>query len=747
MGAVPDRFETLMQEILENHSKLRPREGDDEADTEARLNSPVQQAIRVMKRVWPLLLIAALALINIFIRAGYVIAAGLSRNPRKKARLLWLHIRRRTRLAGYRRSTQTLEPDWAYAMEAYCAGTLTLYHDYASARFAPVWTLAQYNTMLDHYREFSIAYQKKVPWVRRALAWIAPIFVMLPQTVTLLLLIMILAADTGYAQADPAQADELYNSAAISQNAELWERAIEQYSTGTRQFPEDPRFPLALGNLYFGRGLYRLAYDQYRHAERLVPDNPELLYRLSQTTGAFNDDASATTYLERLVRVDPDNITATGLLGWMYYKVHRLGDGEAFLLGALDRFGPNADFYMTLGTIYSSMFRYEDAATRYRDCIALVEATNDRLFTSIAHYNFSILESRFYHFDEAWKQTTASLAAQNRSSGHLAKGEMYLRTLNFSGVLSEYNTAYELDTSPLSKMSLAQSYQVAGQLEEARFFAEDCLHTIDTSWMMYYGLDPAGYQRDLHEILYKTYQGLAHTEERVLTRFINRFTGEIHQLLFRKYGLISAHAYKDGFSPDVLIEYYNVFDAYPGRALTYLRTAQDFEVPRIPQSAPSYLFEESRMLRRPQGLRAAIEQFDPVWERDMKAEALTELAIRSHSSTAAEDLYLLNRGALHQAGIPLPVNLAIAGTVPRLEQSIQKVLSAQGIQPVTAEACRFQMFIRIDERSTGFRVQCELFDTMQGVSLLREEIPLVDFSRTELRQFALLLSATVFQNR
>jgi tetratricopeptide (TPR) repeat protein len=246
------------------------------------------------------------------------------------------------------------------------------------------------------------------------------------------------------------------------------------------------------------------------------------------------------------------------------------------------------------------MFRSEDATQSYQNAIAGGEAAGERAFSSVAHYNLSLLETRFYHFPEALDRTNVSLASQNRSSGWLARGELYLHRLDFSRTFADYQEAYEIDNSPLSKINMAQAFQIVGRLEEARLYAEDSLKARDLSWMMNYGIDPDRYKRDLHQILWHTYSGLAETEalspyggiKDRLNSFVHlgyfRLKSAVHRHLFRKYSLLSAHAYGAAAAGanapgelrlDALIQYYNAFEAYPKRAKIYLDMARDLRRP------------------------------------------------------------------------------------------------------------------------------------------------------------------------
>jgi tetratricopeptide (TPR) repeat protein len=592
----------------------------------------------------------------------------------------------------------------------------------------------------------------------------------------------------------------MYQSAEEARESEYWELAMMLYNRGMEWYPQDARFPWALGRLYESRRLYGLAWDAYRKAETLIPYNPELLYQMGLTAAFLNETAVAAEYLERLLAISPDSLEAISNLAWMYYKLHRLGEGERLLLDAQTRFGPSPDFAMTLGTIYSEMFRYEDAKRWYLEAIEGGDAAGDRAFSSVAHYNLSLLEARFYHFPEALDRTNASLSSQNRSSGWLARGELYLHRLDFPRTFADYQEAYEIDNSPLSKINMAQAFQIAGRLEEARLYAEDCFKVRDLSWMMNYGIDPDRYKRDLHQILWHTYSGLAETEalspysglKDRLNSFVRlgfyRLKTAVHRHLFRKYSLLSAHAYgvaaptPGELRLDALIQYYNAFEAYPRRAKIYLDMARDFERPLIPPAANSYDAETGTLFKDRELLRQTIDAFDPIWERDMIADTYTELALlakgahrrneKRDAQDAAERLYALNRGGLRQKGITLPVHLrfvfntdegAVETTV-RAIKPITRLLQKAGIRDTgviddrttdsgtSLSPARFTLTLEIygltspQERKPedGWNIRCELYDAGRGTSVWQRPIPLSGLSAKDLTAFVRTLADTAF---
>jgi Tfp pilus assembly protein PilF len=796
-GVDPNLFERLMREILENRSRLRAKEGQDQAAAASGIGSFARKAALLLRAYSPPLLLLVIAALFVHIRCGCLLVSVMRREKRKQAAGLWKHALRRLRLAGYRRSAAQSEAEWALDTDRRVAGVYAMYQIAAAARFAPVFSDNDFALQQRAYRTFSAAYGKTVsPW-RRLAAWIAPPLALVlgpgkgggtgrsadkaPAALLLLLVFLALGgSETGAQNGEDAfsAADELYMDATEAKFAEFWERAIELFKEGNARYPDDPRFPWALGNLYYSRSFYALAWDEYRKAEAISPFDTDILLRLANTAGYLNRDQTSIQYYERILALDPDHKEAIGSLGWMYYKAHRLKEGEQLLGAALERFGDDPDLAMTLGTVYSDMYHYNDGKYWYEKAIAGGEALGDRLFTAVVWYNLSILETRFYRFARAMDATNASLHAQNRASGRLARGELYLRQLDLARAQKDYEAAYETDTSPLAKLNLAQVYQISGRLEEARLYAEDCLKRDDLSWMLHYGIDPDRYKRDIHEILYKTYEGLANTErfmpwglagEKIRSWFRGvsfRFKSAVHRRLYRKYSLAAADAYgaeiykgRESLPLDAFIQYYNAFETYPRRARVYLNKARDMESSLIPEAAPSYDLEEGRLLRNKGMLEQALAGLDPLWERELVSQCYREFARRGGSAPArqaAEELFALNRGALRQAGIGLPADIRLsfsgeagARAFRRSEQALRKALEKAGFQPAgggPGSPARFSLSIRIhDSTVTGYTASCELVDSVGAGKTLRYSIPLRSLSAANIAGFAGGLGGMVFR--
>jgi tetratricopeptide (TPR) repeat protein len=782
-GVDPNLFERLMREILENRSQLRVKMGQDSKNslTDTYLLARLT-AVFVKKLLVPLLIVSLLVVL-VLIRCGYLFLSVMCHNKRRKAVNLWKHARRRLWLAGYGCPSSLAESEWALRSDAVVAGTYAMYLGAAAARFAPEYHNENFITLKNNYRVFSESYRKSIsPW-RRFFAWIVPLNVRL-----MALVLLVFLAGDGRAQDGPdspqpltpeapssmeaiRDANDLFRKAIEAEYAEFWERAIDLYKEGGAKYPNDLRFPRSLGNLYYGRSLYGLAWDEYKKAELINPLDTSILFRLANTAGHLNHDRTSVEYLEKLLDLDPDNRDAISNLGWMYYKVHRLGDGERLLNQAIERLGDNADFSMTLATVYSDMYRYDEGKNWYKKAIAQAEPM--RSFTAVAHYNLSILESRFYHYNLAMDEANASLDAQNRASGLLARGELNMRRLDLEKAQTDFQAAREIDPSPLAKINLAQTYQISGRLEEARLYALDCLKAGDNSWMINYGIDPIRYKRDIHEILYKTYSGLTRAErfvpcgtlrEKIRCTFRSvsfRFYMAVHRKLYQKFSLAAGDAYSTKFVQsesngdpplDQFIQYYNAFETYPRRALFYLNRARDFETAIIPASEGSYNLEQGLLLKDNSLMTRALDELDPVWERELIAQCYREFAARGPArSPAAEELFALNRGALLQAGISLPVeiNLYYAGEgeeLRRREKTLYRALAKAGFANVgKAHAATAKARFKLNISFQGSAASCELTDTEGGEKPLRRLIPLRSPSKKDIYHFAGALSNFVFR--
>ncbi|MDR0539898.1 MAG: hypothetical protein LBG74_05275 [Spirochaetaceae bacterium] len=569
-------------------------------------------------------------------------------------------------------------------------------------------------------------------------------------------------ASAAYAEKNaPGSADDLYQQGNLARQNQYWDKVVELWSQGEREFPNDPRFSEALGDVYANRELYRLAKEEYQKAEYIKPNDIHLLYKLAETAGSLNEDEQAARYLERLVQIDSEQMAGITLLGWMYFKLHRLEEGEALISQAIERLGPSPALLMMLGTLNSDMMRYAESSRAYAEAVNLSLRSGDVDFAAVANYNYSILESRFYRFEDARMRAQEALDLAGRASGHLALGELLLRRLDWGNGIAEYQIAFDMDRSPLSKLSLADTYRLCGRLEEARAYAEDCLNRSNHAWMLNYGIDIKQYKRDIHEILYMVYSGLYYTQkftpaENPLEHFQSLWKqikyiikSSTHKKLFYKYALASGNEFirpksDDSSQPlkplDALVQYYKAFGAYPSRAYSYLTLARETETAKAPASAATHLYYEGELTGNKRLLSSALMEFDPLWEKDMIARTFTMLCRLSRKNFEyAEQLYIVHPGALRQNGIRLPAHIEVTG---KGAQTLRRLFKKSGFNALLPDA-RFTLRVTLNDDFAYY----ELFDTSRGFALVRDSVLLEGKLRTNKAALARAVTDGVFAVR
>ncbi len=499
--------------------------------------------------------------------------------------------------------------------------------------------------------------------------------------VCLLSACLLAAAPVGLAAQESAELDRLYGQAQEAMDLESYETAVRILGQAKARFPNAPKINLSLAGLYYDQELYALALEEYREAERKGAVDLDTLTQISRCYGKLNREGSSIEYLERIVKLFPDAAAAWDDLGWMYFKTHQLEKGERILLDGVERFGLDMNMAMTLGTVYSGMYRYESSRTYYLEAVQKADAVGDSLLAAIAWYNLSLLERNFYRYNSALRDTDESLAMEERASGHLARGELLQSRMEFRSALDEYQAAAAADTTPLSRVNLAMLYQEFGSLELARRYAEEVLSVKDLAWMLYYGTDVTRHFKDVHELLADVHEGLARTAAArptagpiqraaaLLAALRHRVLCRYFRLRFRVACLAVGRSYlAQGSLEDAWIEFFQANERYPEVALKYLGMARALETARAPHAEAFYLQEEGALRRSAPLLARSLEGFDPFWEKEAIAESLRLMipllrgpAEAERRRQAVERLYEINPGALPQAGLGLPLTVQFEG--------------------------------------------------------------------------------------
>jgi tetratricopeptide (TPR) repeat protein len=557
-------------------------------------------------------------------------------------------------------------------------------------------------------------------------------------------------------------ADWYYGRAQEAIEAENYENAVRIIEEGKKRFPLNTELRLLLADLYYDEELYNLALEEYHGAEQLQGEEYLTLVQISRCYGKLNQEQESIATLERILELYPENITPIDDLGWMYFKTHQLEKGEELLLKALKHFGPDRGLYMTLGTLYSGLYDYENSKRFYLKAIDDALEGEDLYFASVAYYNLSLLEHSFYNYNSALRYTEESIQMVDRAPGHLARGELFQSRLDFKRASLEYQTAMVKDSTPLSKVNLALLYQKFGMLELARRYGEEVLNSRDLAWMYYYGTDVKRHLQDVHEILADVYDGLACSgaaQPRIgilqLLRWIPRWAeyrlrAYYHRQKLRSYSLQVGRSYlAEGNHLDAYWEFYNANERYRPVALKYLQMARDLEVQVAPHALYYYQQEEGKIRGDRELLDRSIQGLDPFWEREGIFDSLRYLipllAVRSSPyRLAVNRLYELNPGGLIQYGFALPLVISLKSADDKVLRRCLKHLKRSGseIAPVADEQQGFLYHLAL-QREAENRVRVSLRKGEQGRLLFSEIVTLGPVSPR--RQAAALARAVMEQ--
>ncbi len=496
-----------------------------------------------------------------------------------------------------------------------------------------------------------------------------------------------------------------------------YEAAAKLFGEAKRAFPDDARFNLGLASLYYGEQLWRLALDEYVEAERKGAADAEGYARIARCLGKLDANREAVGWLERAAEKWPGDAELVDDLGWMYFKVHRYADGVRLLEEAVladGHVGRSRDDarHPLLG--HGRLRRIVPALPGGDRA---VRGDDSRYFASIAWYNLSLLERRFYHYRAALQATDESLAGEDLASGHLARGELLESRMDYRGALAEYEAALAQDDTPLAGVSLAVLHRRFGRLDLALRYAEEALADEDPAWLLYYGSDVAHYRLDVHESLADIHEGMARLAlgrptadpfarcRALLSAAVSALRGWYHRQRTRLYAAEVGRAYlAEGAEEDGAFHLAMATEAYPRISLKYLEIARAVETARAPHAEALYRIDEGSLRRSAGMIREAIGGLDPVWERRFLADAFIEIAPlaaregdREGRREAINRLFAVNPGALAPEGLGLPlVPRFVGGWTGRERRAVRRLLRRSGSELADAIGGGFRYVLTLE---------------------------------------------------
>ncbi len=561
--------------------------------------------------------------------------------------------------------------------------------------------------------------------------------------------------------------EELLEEAQSAIDAENYDLAAARLKTGQAVYPQMVEFPKRLAYLYYDKGLYSLAFEEFKKAETLTPADQGLVYTMSDTLGRLNREKESIAYLKRTLELDPRHREAIADLGWMYFKVHQTEAGIELLIQASKTLGFDKGFEMTLGTLYAERYEYEAARRHYQASIDAALASESARFAGVAYYNLSILESKFYRYPEAAMLTEKSIQHYDRASARLARGELAQKSLALAEAKREYDIAFGYDDSPLASISIADLALDCGRLEEARIICEENLRRADHAWMLNFGTDLENHGMDIYKILKEVYEGLAFSEARKPVADILELAGSRVKALeyaarawycrerYRSLSLRISTAYRrEGNQLLADLNMFNALEAYPRRARAYLRRAREVETALVPESLPSYELEEALLTGDIPAAGQAADSLSQPWEGDTLVDGLSRMGriLKSrgkHKELRAleERLYSLNPGSLLKSGLSLPAHFRVETSSSAARNWISWVLrpmlarAAFDLRRQKSEAdCPFTLVITYREGLLGARI----LDSRSGAEKAQIASPMPKWSFRGLRDFSKSLIQKAF---
>lgn len=471
--------------------------------------------------------------------------------------------------------------------------------------------------------------------------------------------------------------------------SENYEYAVKTLQEAQRMYPDSVRFYLELGELYRDHEFFKLALSEYLKADKNDPNNFDILDQIQQIYSLLNEEQKAIDVLTKMLEFYPvdnyeDSYWIVDDLGWMYYKTFQNRKGIELLeetLKSRSETDVKRSLWMTLGTLYSGIYDYENSKHNYLQAINEALDADNSHFASVAYYNLALLEHSFYHFSEALDYTNKALIQEDRATGHLSRGELFQAQMDFSSALDEYIKGDNLDSSPLNKINLTLLYLLFGDLKMAEAYANEVFFLKDTSWMVNFGTDLDRYYQQLHQIMGDLYDAKARQsvllpKENIFDTLASFFEeirlnllSYYHRQKFKNYSIIVGKAnLSEGNNLDAYLEFYESNRDYKDVALKYLDLARELETRILPHSDFYYSVDYGRLQKKPDLIKRAIDNFDSQWEKEILLDAYSALVQievpGSHAQfEALNKLYEINPGALLQKGfsLPLAVNFSLTG--------------------------------------------------------------------------------------
>jgi hypothetical protein len=288
----------------------------------------------------------------------------------------------------------------------------------------------------------------------------------------------------------------------------FFDKALETLNEAEKKYPESFEPNLLKADTYFEHELNENALIEYLKVEKKGYATESIYQSISACYSRTGEDKAALDTLKNAFKMFGGDCSENLYddLGWQYYKNHQVNEGLKIIAEGLKKYPKSSDLYMTLGTLYSDMWQYENSKNAYLNSINFSYESKSNNFRSIAYYNLSLLENSFLYYQEAHNAANASISQANRSSPHLELNYLYMDALDLQAAYRESKFASSLQPRTLfPEMSIAYIKVFSGKIDEGIKLLKNLLEVRDFSWMAYFGTSKDSYYSEIYKTLYQAY--------------------------------------------------------------------------------------------------------------------------------------------------------------------------------------------------------------------------------------------------
>lgn len=214
------------------------------------------------------------------------------------------------------------------------------------------------------------------------------------------------------------------------------------------KFPRNYTAHKLLAELYEKDGKINLALDEYIRAVELNEKNYEMHYKVASLLYQLNRNDDAIIMLQDLLKIKPDYLDATLLLGNIFYDEERFKDAVSIYIVAIQYHPTEYELYYDMGMAYTRLNNFQKAKEYYQKAAIL----NSYLYNG--QYNLALIAMIQGELDSAEKYLLKALQQEELEPiGYFYLALIALINDENEKAVNYINIALELDKRIEKKIS------------------------------------------------------------------------------------------------------------------------------------------------------------------------------------------------------------------------------------------------------------------------------------------------------